>query len=221
VLRREDSSLYHAALGFMKGSQLQNQSERRNEDIIDGDQALAEKWCGRTEWKTLLAQMVRYMYDGEIVRDIEADLKKKRFCTVTLARVSDLNSTFNASAVGFISKCEGGKVKGEMGLLCGESTLRRTINLVHDQAVQLGFSVMPEKDQGKVWCWGESDDCLLEKAINMYVKAIYHDACCDNITADKPWIVPLTGDLARTSQRGTVVTTVMGPKQADSRLTSQ
>ncbi len=42
----------------------------------------------------------------------------------------------------------------------------------------------------------------------------------DDITADKPWILPLTGDLARTSQRGTVVT-VMGPKQADSRLTSQ
>ena len=43
------------------------------------------------------------MYDGEIARDIElAILKTKRFCTVTLARVSDMQSTFNASAVGAI-----------------------------------------------------------------------------------------------------------------------
>ena len=49
--------------------------------------------------KLILAQMVEHMYDGEIVRDIEeAVLKTKRFCTVTLARVSDMNSTFSASA---------------------------------------------------------------------------------------------------------------------------
>jgi hypothetical protein len=42
--------------------------------------------------KTLFAQMVTYtsMYGGEILRDIEAAiLKKKQFCTVTLASVSN------------------------------------------------------------------------------------------------------------------------------------
>ena len=165
--------------------------------------------------------MITYMYDGEILRDIEAAImKKKRFCTVTLARVSDMNSTFTASAVGCISQCEGGKVDGEMGLLCGESTLRRTMDIVHDQAVQLGFSFMPEKDLGKVWCWGEEDGSLLAKAINIYVKAIYCDARCDSITKENPWVLPLAGDAVRTSTRGRIVT-VMGPKQADARLTSQ
>ena len=40
--------------------------------------------------KTLHAQMVTYMHGGEILRDIEATiLKKKQFCTVTLASVSN------------------------------------------------------------------------------------------------------------------------------------
>jgi hypothetical protein len=94
------------------------------------------------------------------------------------------------------------------------------MDLVHDQAVQLGFSYMPEKDLGKVWCWGEGDECLLTKAINMYDKAIYCDASCDSVTKDNPWVLPLSGDAVRTSTRGKVVT-VVGPKQSDTRLTSQ
>jgi hypothetical protein len=160
------------------------------------------------------------MYDGYIVREIERSvLKRKRFSTVNLARVSDTLSTFNASAVESIAKCEGGKLKGEMGFLCSESTLRRTMDLVHDQAVQLGFSFMPEGGLGKVWCWGDSKT-LLRKAVNLYVKAVYHDACCDDVTDHNPWVVPITGDAVRTSQRGTVVT-VMGPKQSDGRLKNQ
>ncbi len=49
------------------------------------------------------------------------------------------------------------------------------------------------------------------------MKAVYYDACCEGITDENPWIVPLTGDAVRTSQRGTVVT-VMGAKQSDGRL---
>ena len=170
--------------------------------------------------KNLLALMVNHMYDGTIGRDIEiAVLKRKRFSTVSLARVSDMHSTFNPSALGSIAKCEGGKLKGEMGLLCSESTLRRTMDIVHDQAVQLSFSTMPEDGKSKVWCWGDGSG-LLEKAINLYVKAVYYDACCDSVTVETPWIVPISGDAARTSQRGTVVT-VMGPKQSDGRLKNQ
>ena len=93
------------------------------------------------------------------------------------------------------------------------------MDIVHDQAVQLGFSTMPEDGKGKVWCWGDGSG-LLEKAINLYVKAVYYDACCDSVTVETPWIVPISGDAARTSQRGTVVT-VMGPKQSDGRLKNQ
>ena len=106
-----------------------------------------------------------------------------------------------------------------MGLLCGESTLRRCLNLVHKQAVELGFYSLPEKDDGNVWCWGD-DRAAFTKAVNLYVKTIYCDACCDSVTANDPWIVPLTGDATRTSQRGTIVT-VLGPKMADRRLVNQ
>ena len=217
----ESSDLFHAALGFMKGSQLKDQDGRGHLNDNEGDVlAEPERRCTDKGRKALLLQMVKHMYDGFIVRDIEqAYFETKRFSIVTLARVSDMNSTFTASAVGCIAQLEGGKRKGEIGLLCGESTLRRTMDLVHDQAVQLGFSVMPEGGKGRVWCWGDETG-LLTKAINMYVKVIYHDTFCENITQKNPWIVPLTGDLARTSQRGTVVT-VMGPKQSDIRLINQ
>ena len=75
--------------------------------------------------------MVTYMYDGEVVKQLERNvIRKKRFSTVKLARVSDMNSTCNPSALGAIASCEGGKKKGEMGLLCAESTLRRCVDQV-------------------------------------------------------------------------------------------
>jgi hypothetical protein len=148
--------------------------------------------------KRLLLQMVTSMYDDEIVKVIEQGvLKRKRFSTVNLARVSDMHSTFNPSAVGSIAQCEGGKVKGEIGLLCSETTMRRTMDLVHDQAVELGFSFMPECGRGKVWCWGDSG-ALLRKAVNLYVKTIYYDACCERVTVENPWRATLTGDAVRT-----------------------
>ncbi len=45
--------------------------------------------------------------------------------------VSDMNSSFNPSAVGAIASCEGGKDKGEMELLCAESALWRCMGQVH------------------------------------------------------------------------------------------
>ena len=80
-------------------------------------------------------------------------LRKKRFSTVKLARVSDMSSSFNPSALGAIASCEGGKGHGEMGLLCGESTLRRCLNQVQRLAPDLGFYSMPEIHDGNVWCW--------------------------------------------------------------------
>ena len=220
-----DSPLYHAAYGFMKGSQQQyhrgkNVSSRFVASWMAELDNEPESRCMAKERKRLLAEMVMFMYEGEIGKEIELSvLKRKRFSTVTLVRVSDMYSTFNPSALGSIAKCEVGKRKGEMGLLCSESTMRRTMDLVHDQAVQLSFSFFPEQREGKVWCWGD-DEHILERAINMYVKVIYYDACCDGVTKQDPWIVPITGDAARTSQRGTVVT-VMGPKQSDRRLKTQ
>jgi hypothetical protein len=68
-----ESPLFQAALGFMKGSQVQKQTERRqDEDQMDLDCTVAERRCGKEMRKTLLAKMITYMYDGEIMRDITA-----------------------------------------------------------------------------------------------------------------------------------------------------
>ena len=60
--------------------------------------------------KEMLTQMVTFMYNGEVAQEMEMKLlRKKRFSTVKLARVSDMNSSFNPSALGAIASCEGGK----------------------------------------------------------------------------------------------------------------
>jgi hypothetical protein len=104
-------------------------------------------------------------------------------------------------------------------VLCGESTMRRCLKQVHTLAVELGFYSMPELEQGKVWCWGDENGAF-KTALNHYVKTIYYDACCDSVTPNEPWILPLTGDGVRTSTRGRFVT-VVGSKMSDHRLVNQ
>ncbi len=131
------------------------------------------------------------MYNGEVVQDLEKKvLRRKRFSTVKLARTSDMNSSFNVSALGAIASCEGGKPHGEFGVLCGESTMRRCLKKVHTLAVDLGFYSFPELDDGNVWCSGDENGAF-KTALNQYVKTIYYDDCCDSVTANDPWILPL------------------------------
>jgi hypothetical protein len=107
-----------------------------------------------------------------------------------------------------------------MGLLCAESTLRRFLKQVHVLAHDLGFhSLLPLLGEGKVWCWWYKSGPF-KAAINRHVKLIYVDSCCESVTPRDPWIVPITGDSVRTSNRGTFVT-VVGPKMADRRLVNQ
>jgi len=217
-----DSTLFRAIYGFMEGSQecctentwlLDDYVERL--DNIEKERTVTRATkCGR---KTLLSQMVAFMYNGEVAKELEKNvLRKKRFSTIKLARVSDMNSSFNPSALGAIASCEGGKGKGEVGLLCGETTLRRCMDQVFQLAQRLGFYHLPLEHAGAIWCWGDETG-ILRTAVNRYVKTIYYDACCDSVTKEAPWIVPITGDGVVTSQRGTYAT-VLGPKMADPRL---
>ena len=210
----QDSTLFRAACGFVEGSI--EQCYEWNEEETGGVSAR----CSTNERKKLLTQMVTCMYNGEILQELEKKvLRRKRFSTVKLARTSDMNSSFNASALGAIASCEGEKGPGEMGLLCGESTMRRCLKEVHTLAVDLGFYSIPEVEGGNVWCWGDEIG-VFKTALHQYVKAIYHDARCESVTADDPWILPITGDGVRTSQRGRFVT-VVGLKMADLRLVNQ
>jgi hypothetical protein len=129
-----DSTLFRAACGFVEGSQEQyhhcDEGELRLgcnilKRLDKNEEAVRATRCMEKQRKELLTQMVTFMFEGEVALDIEKTvLRKKRFSTVKLARVSDMSSSFNPSALGAIASCEGGKGHGEMGLLCGESTLR-------------------------------------------------------------------------------------------------
>jgi hypothetical protein len=210
----QDTTLFRAACGFVEGSQ------EVCHECVDDESGNVVPRCSKKERKKLLTQMVTYMYNGEVVQDLEKKvLRRKRFSTVKLARTSDMNSIFNASALGAIASCEGGKAHGEIGVLCGESTMRRCLKEVHALAVDLGFYSMPELEEGNVWCWGDENGAF-KTALNHYVKTIYYDACCDSVTPNEPWILPLTGDGVRTSTRGRLVT-VVGLKMSDHRLVNQ
>jgi hypothetical protein len=176
ILLESTLFLFRAACGFVVGSQEQyHQYDEDDSQVVDnylkllGKNDISEKAtrCMEKSRKEMLTQMVTFMYNGEVAQELELKvLRNKRFSTVKLARVSDMNSSFNPSALGAIASCEGGKGHGETGLLCGKSTLRRCLNQVHKQAVELGFYSLPEKDDGNVWCWGDNR-AAFTKAVNL------------------------------------------------------
>ena len=150
--------------------------------------------------------------------------KSKRFSVVRLAKVSDMDSSFNPTAVGAIRACEGGLGKREMGLLCGASSIRRRQAKVHELAISLGWSWLPGEPTsagiGELgWMWGCDDQGPFERGVHLCVKLVYYDTMM-MVGKEDPWIVALTGDAARVSQRGSIVTTC-GAKEVDRRLPSQ
>ncbi len=83
------------------------------------------------------------------------------------------------------------------------------------------FSMFPESENGNLWCWGDSDG-LFTNGVNRYVYEVYYklDPQAELAPAEDPWLIPLTGDLARVSFRGKQVT-MCGVKQGDRKLPSQ
>ena len=120
----EDSTLFRVVCGFMEGSQECYDGSanyvvdyiKRLDDTKDNE--VTAQRATKAGRKVLLMQIVSLMYNGEVATQLEANvLRKKRFSTVKLARVSDMNCSFNPRALGAIASCEGGKAKGEVGLL--------------------------------------------------------------------------------------------------------
>jgi len=142
-----------------------------------------------------------------------------KFDVVELARRSDVDSRFNSRSLGAIAECETSRRKYERGLLCSSATLRRTQKQVLNLAARVGFSTFPVQDKGNVWCWGD-DKGDFTTGVNRYVYEIYVKARSPLVTKERPWVVPLTGDLARVSTRGKAIT-MCGPKQSDPRLPCQ
>ena len=138
-----------------------------------------------------------------------------------MARASDVDSRFNVSAAKEIGHCAPSRKKYERGLIPSDQSCRRVMQCVYNAAVQLGFSSFPVQEVGNVWCWGDAQGRFIN-GVNRYVYEVYCkiDLDCQIASADDPWLVPLTGDLARVSFRGKQIT-MCGVKQADIRLPSQ
>ena len=201
-----DPTLIRAAIGFWKGTV----------ECTD---------CGdsRTSLKRRMdiwINLTNHGFNGRVHDVIEKKfMVKNKFNVVELCRKSDVESKFNSCALQSVAECQPGKTKYNRGLLCSGTTLRRMQQKVHRLAENLGFSSLPQEDKGNVWCWGDAKGNF-ETGVNRYVYEIYVKARSALVTKEKPWIVPLTGDLARVNYRGKAIT-LAGPKRADPRLPCQ
>ena len=201
-----DPELFRAAVGFWEGcTPAVNEVQKR------------------TSWKIrkdMLLQLCCVGFKGQVLNELEeAMIKRTRFDVIELARKSDVNCQFNATAVGAVSQCQEGIKKYERGILCSDTTLRRTHKRVLILAKSLGFSTFPTVEEGKVWCWGDEHGEFVS-AVNRYVYEVYVKARSALVTRDKPWLVALSGDLVRVTTRGKSMT-ICGPKLVDPRLPCQ
>jgi hypothetical protein len=168
--------------------------------------------------KTILKAMFKHGFDGELETEFEKDvIKKKRWNVFELARLSDLESKFNSEAIGSIAHAETGLAKNRQGLLPSATTFNNCLMDLNRKAARKGFSCMPDTN---TWCWGDEEGNTLHEGVHRYVKALYFDAWDSRVSADDPYIIAVTGDLARVSFSGKAVT-MCGAKQCDRRLVSQ
>ena len=168
--------------------------------------------------KKTLKALIKQCFDGELYVEIEKEIMKKvRFKVWKLARLSDLESKFNADAVGSIAHAQEGLKKHMRGLLPSDTTVRNCLTKINRGAMDKGLSSMIDT---KTWCWGDAHGNKLREGAHRYIKSVYVDKWDTRVTADKPYIVALTGDLARVSLNNKAVT-VCGVKECDPRLVSQ
>ena len=161
-------------------------------------------------------------WSGKLRIELEKEfVKAKKYCPIRITRASDIDSRFNISAASEIAHCDPLRKRYERGLIPSDQTCRRVMQCVYNAAVQIGFSMFPDAENGNVWCWGDRDGRFIN-GVNRYVYEVYYklDPQQQLAPAEDPWLIPLTGDLARVSFRGKQVT-MCGVKQGDRRLPSQ
>jgi hypothetical protein len=168
--------------------------------------------------KNILKVIVEEGFHGELYDDLEKEfVQKKRFKVFALTKKSDLGSKFGGEAVGSIAHCEPGHQKHMRGLMPSATSIGNMHRKMNRRAAELGLSCMPET---KTWCWGDSTGNQLREGVHRYIKAVYYDKWDTRVTADDPYVVVLTGDLARVSLKKKFVT-LCGAKECDRRLKSQ
>jgi hypothetical protein len=79
---------------------------------------------------------------GVLRKELQKEfIDSKKYFPIQMARLSDVNSTFNVRAVSDIVKCDTTRIKYERGLLPSDQTCRRVMQCVYNAAVQIGFSL--------------------------------------------------------------------------------
>ena len=195
-------------------------------------EAFSEQALGNLEWKSLkrsskLHRMIawkhvtEYGWDGDMIKELDACfVEKKRFSAVQIAKLSDMESNFNLKVASDLGKCDPEWKKYGRSILPSEASCRRKQHRVHEAAICNGLSCFPVEQNGNVWCWGNEEGRRFTQGANRYVYELYAKLNDTTVTKDNPWIIPVTGDLARVSYRGKGIT-MCGPKEADPRLPSQ
>jgi hypothetical protein len=105
------------------------------------------------------------------------------------------------------------------GLIPSSTSVGNLQRKMNRKATELGFSCMP---QTKTWCWGDSTGNTLREGVHRYIKAVYYYCKWNTrVGVDDPYVILLTGDLARVSFKGKKFVTLCGAKECDRRLKSQ
>ena len=169
--------------------------------------------------QNILKVIVEQGFNGELHDDMEkAFVKKKRFKVFALGKKSDLESKFGGEAIGSIAHCENGHEKHMRGLMPSSTSVHNMHRKMNGKAALLGLSSMANP---KTWCWGDGLGNQLREGVHRYVKSVYYNKWDTRVTADDPYIVVLTGDLARVNLKGSKCVTLCGAKECDHRLPSQ
>ncbi len=93
--------------------------------------------------KKTLKALMKQCFDGELYVEIEKEIMKKvHFKVFKLARLSDLESKFNADAIGSIAHAQEGLKKHIRGLLPSDTTVRNCLTKINRGAMDKGLSCM-------------------------------------------------------------------------------
>lgn len=159
-------------------------------------------------------------WNGDMEKQLEAEfILKKRYCAISIAKTSDLESKFNVKVTSDLAQCDPSRQKYERSFLPSDMTCRRIMQRVFNEAQNIGFASFPSEQKGNVWCWGDEDG-RFTNGVNRYIYETYYKLHSTVATKDCPWCVCVTGDAARVNFRGKGIT-MCGVKQSDPRLPSQ
>jgi hypothetical protein len=85
-------------------------------------------------------------WNGDMEKQLEAEfILKKRYCAVSIAKTSELESKFNVKVASDLSQCDPNSKKYERTMLPSDMTCRRIMQRVYNEAQNIGFASFPSE----------------------------------------------------------------------------